>query len=69
MAYSEYQNGARNARDNILAMLIGLQNGLDTDSEKYQVLQEVYEEIVKTHGDMMKEYKQFLLNRKGDKND
>lgn len=59
MAMSEFNNGAKFARDAVLSMIIGMQNGIgnDVESEKYQAYQEIYDSIVKTQGDMMKEFK------------
>lgn len=56
---SEFNNGAKFARDAVLSMIIGMQNdiGNDAESEKYKAYQEIYDAIVETQGDMFKEFK------------
>ncbi len=56
---TEFGEGAKHARDDILSMIIGLQNGImhKMDSEEYKAYQTVYDRIVEIHGDMFKDYK------------
>lgn len=56
---SEFNNGAKFARDAVLSMIIGMQNGIgnDVESDKYKAYQEIYDAIVETQGDMFKEFK------------
>lgn len=50
--------GAASARNNIIAMIIGLQNDNgDPNSETYRAYQKVLETIIARHGDMFKPYK------------
>jgi hypothetical protein len=57
---SEFNKGAKYARDTILCLIIGLQNksGNDVQSEQYKAYQEIYDAVVNNLGDM---YKEFLL--------
>lgn len=53
-----YQEGAKYARDSIIATIIGLQNGNGRpESEAYQAYQKLYEVIVAKHGDMFESFK------------
>ena len=56
---SEFNNGAKFARDATLSMIIGMQNdiGNNVESDKYKAYQEVYDAIVETQGNMFKEFK------------
>ena len=56
---SEFNRGARFARDATLSMIIGMQNdiGNNVESEKYKAYQEIYDAIVEIQGDMFKEFK------------
>lgn len=56
---SEYSKGAKDCRDNILATIIRIQNGLGCDIKnlQYQILQELLENIEKHYGSFMKDYK------------
>ena len=51
---------AKYARDSILAIIIGMQNkiGYYANFKKYQIYQEIYDEIVKRHGDMSEDWKE-----------
>lgn len=57
---SEFENGARHARDNILCLLIGFQEEIGHDKQdtpEYQSLQKAYNTIVDRYGDMYKPFK------------
>lgn len=56
---SEFNSGAKFARDAALSMIIGMQNsiGNEVESDKYKAYQEVYDAIVEVQGDMFKEFK------------
>lgn len=54
-----YQEGARYARNVIIATIIGLQNRElgNPDSCVYQAYQELYELIIARHGDLFERFK------------
>ena len=51
---------AKYARDLILATIKEMQNriGYYANFKKYQIYQEIYDEIVKRHGDMFEDWKE-----------
>ena len=55
---SEFNNGAKHARDDILATIIGLQNeiGGDENYPVYAAYQKLYNLIVEKQGDMFTEF-------------
>lgn len=57
---SEFSKGARFARDCIISMLIGFQNGMghnNPNDPEYKAYQRVYETIVKNYGDEFEKFK------------
>lgn len=54
-----YQDGAKYARNTVLATIIGLQNREfgNPDSGAYRAYQELYELIIARHGDMFEQFK------------
>lgn len=48
-----YRQGKEDMRDDVLAIIIGLQNGIgNKDSERYAALQDVAKAIIKMYGGM-----------------
>lgn len=55
---NHYQEGAKHARDSILATIIGLQNeNGKPESETYQAYQKLYELIAANYGDIYEPFK------------
>lgn len=55
---SRFNEGAKYARDNILANIIGLQNeNGNPDSEEYKAFQKIFVLIETNYGEMLKPYK------------
>ena len=60
MIWTEYEAGERNARDNIIAMIVGMQNEIghhNPENPRYATLQEVLLCIADRYGEMMTPYK------------
>lgn len=59
MKISEFNKGAAYARDNILCKIIGMQNkiGCNETNPQYQILQDLFNNIIDAYGDMTKPYK------------
>ena len=55
---SEWKNGAAYMRDNVIALIIGMQNDLGNDIEDkgYQELQKLLKLIEERYGKMMREF-------------
>lgn len=50
----DFRRGERSMRDNIIAMIIGFQNGNNnTESTEYKAYQRVLEAIEERHGELM----------------
>lgn len=55
---SEFNQGAAHARDLIIANIVGMQNEeMNTQTERYKVLQETLELVIDRYGDMMSPFK------------
>lgn len=61
---SDFNNGAKFMRDNIIATIIGMQNdiGNDKNSEKYIAYQEVLTTIINHHGDIFTQFPPLVNN-------
>lgn len=55
-----FNDNCKHARDLILSLIIGMQNGIGyyANLKKYQAFQEIYDEIVEKHGDMFEDWKE-----------
>ena len=55
-----YQNNCKHARDSILAIIREMQNniGYYANLKKHQAYQEIYDAIVKRHGNISEDWKE-----------
>lgn len=54
---TEFSNGAKYARDNIICTLLGLQNSYKYESEGYNALNALLSVIEDKYGKLMKDFK------------
>ena len=56
---SEWNRGAKLARDLTLSTIIGMQNDIGNQNDvQYQILQTLMENIIKNQGDLMEPFKE-----------